>query len=126
MCDKNYLTEYDTDELINALNFCGYDPYYSEYRDEIIAEIKKRLNNKNPAPKLVTQEQLEKMDTGEIVWFEQKDDVRSYIMPMIKDKDGLFKSPYLAASPEAAQLKDTRFWSDRPTNELRKAVKRDG
>lgn len=124
--EYEYLTEYNTDELIEALNFCGCDSYYSEYRDEIIAEIKKRLNNRNPAPKLLTQEQLEKMDTGTVVWFEQKDDVRYYITPMIKYNDGLFKSPHLDVSPEAAQLKNTRFWSERPTDEQRKAVKWDG
>ena len=123
MSDKEYLMEYNTDELIEALNFCGYDSYYSEYRDEIIAEIKKRLNNRNPIPKVVTQEQLEKMDACKVVWFEQKDDIRTYITPMVKDSDGLFKSIYLAASPEAAQLKNARFWSDYPTDEQRKAAK---
>ena len=52
MSDKNDLVEYNTDELIEALNYCGYDPYYSEYRGEIIAEIKKRLNNRNPKAQL--------------------------------------------------------------------------
>lgn len=48
MADKKDLMEYSTDELIEALNYCGYDPYYLDYRYEIIVEIKKRLNNRNP------------------------------------------------------------------------------
>lgn len=31
------------DELIYALNYCGYDSYYRDYRDDIVAEIKKRM-----------------------------------------------------------------------------------
>lgn len=32
------------EELIDSLNYCGYDAYYREYRDDIIAEIKKRMD----------------------------------------------------------------------------------
>jgi len=31
------------EELIYALNYCGYDTYYISYRDDIVAEIKKRM-----------------------------------------------------------------------------------
>ena len=31
------------DELIDELNYCGYDSYYGDYRDDIVAEIKKRM-----------------------------------------------------------------------------------
>lgn len=31
------------DELIDELNYCGYDSYYRDYRDDVVAEIKKRM-----------------------------------------------------------------------------------
>ena len=31
------------DELIDELDYCGYDSYYGDYRDDIVAEIKKRM-----------------------------------------------------------------------------------
>lgn len=40
---KEELKTKTTDELIDELNYCGYDPYYKEYRADIVAEIMKRL-----------------------------------------------------------------------------------
>ena len=31
------------DELIDELNYCGYDSSFGKYRDNIITEIKKRM-----------------------------------------------------------------------------------
>lgn len=31
------------DELIEQLDYCGYDPYYNDLRQEVIAEIKLRM-----------------------------------------------------------------------------------
>lgn len=31
------------DELIERLDYCGYDPYYNDLRQEVIAEIKLRM-----------------------------------------------------------------------------------
>lgn len=41
---KEKLETATNEELIDNLNYCGYDAYYREYRDDIIAEIKKRMN----------------------------------------------------------------------------------
>lgn len=41
---KEKLEAATNEELINSLNYCGYDAYYREYRDDIIAEIKKRMD----------------------------------------------------------------------------------
>ena len=31
------------EELIDKLDYCGYDSYYDKYRADIVAEIKKRM-----------------------------------------------------------------------------------
>lgn len=31
------------DELIDELDYCGYDSYYRDYRDDVVVEIKKRM-----------------------------------------------------------------------------------
>jgi hypothetical protein len=41
---KEKLETATNEELVNKLNYCGYDGYYREYRDDIIAEIKKRMD----------------------------------------------------------------------------------
>lgn len=41
---KEKLEAATNEELIDSLNYCGYDAYYQKYRDDIIAEIKKRMD----------------------------------------------------------------------------------
>ena len=37
------MNELTTDELLDKLDYCGYDPYYDDFRKDIIAEIRRRL-----------------------------------------------------------------------------------
>ena len=42
--NSNELKAADTKALLDDLDYCGYDSYYRDYREEIIAEIERRLN----------------------------------------------------------------------------------
>ena len=68
-------------------------------------------------PKVMTQEELEDLDAGNVVWLEQRDENRNYLMPMIKYDDGIFENRALGAAPIAANLANTRFWSAKPSDE---------
>ena len=69
-------------------------------------------------PKVMTQEELEALNAGNVVWLEQRDENDThYLMPMIKYDDGMFENRLLGADPLAANLANTRFWSARPTEE---------
>ena len=37
------MKEMSTDELLDDLDYCGYDPYYDNFRKDIVAEIRRRL-----------------------------------------------------------------------------------
>ena len=37
------MNELTTDELLDDLDYCGYDPYYDDFRKDIVAEIRRRL-----------------------------------------------------------------------------------
>jgi hypothetical protein len=43
---KEELKIVTNEELIDKLNYCGYDSYYEEYRADIVAEIKKRMRER--------------------------------------------------------------------------------
>ena len=73
-------------------------------------------------PRILTREEMEDAEPGNVVWLEQRDEVRTYLTPMIKYDDGMFENKFLGASPEAVGLANTRFWSAKPTDEQRKAA----
>ena len=73
-------------------------------------------------PHILTRAEMEDAEPGTVVWCEQRDEIRTYMSPMIKYDDGFFENKFLGASPEAVDLANTRFWSGKPTEEHRKAA----
>ena len=78
---------------------------------------------KAPEPRVMTCEDMKNAEPGTVVWCEQRDEIRTYMTPMIKYDNGFFENRFLGADPLAANLKNMRFWTSRPTEEQRKAVK---
>ena len=75
-------------------------------------------------PRVMTRAELEEAEPETVVWCEQRDSIRSYMTPMIKYEDGVYANRYLGADPIAADSSDLiRFWTSRPTEEQRMAVK---
>ena len=69
------------DELIDELNYCGYDSYYGDYRDDIVAEIKKRMQEPI-LDKIKEEVELKRkmyLDMNDIDWLNGCDYVLSVI-----------------------------------------------
>lgn len=76
-------------------------------------------------PRVMTEQEMRDAEPGAVIYCEQRDGVRTYLTPLIKYDDGVFENRFLGAEPEATQLPNVRFWTSRPTDEQRKAVKWD-
>lgn len=73
-------------------------------------------------PRVMTHYEMENAIPGTVVYCEQRDEVRTYLTPMIKYDDGVFENRFLGAEPEAVFLPNIRFWTSRPTDEQREAT----
>ena len=73
-------------------------------------------------PRVMTENDMREAEPGTVIFCEQRDEVRTYLTPMIKYDDGVFENRFLGANPEAAQLANTRFWTSRPTDEQRRTT----
>ena len=74
-------------------------------------------------PRVMTEQEMRDAEPGAVIYCEQRDEVRTYLTPLIKYDDGVFENRFLGANPEATQLQNVRFWTSRPTDEQREAVK---
>ena len=73
-------------------------------------------------PRLITEQEMRDAEPGAVIYCEQRDEVRTYLTPLIKYDDGVFENRFLGAEPEATQLPNVRFWTSRPTDEQREAT----
>ena len=73
-------------------------------------------------PRMMTEQEMRDAEPGAVIYCEQRDEVRTYLTPLIKYDDGVFENRFLGAEPEAAQLPNIRFWTSRPTDEQREAT----
>ena len=54
------MNELTTDELLDDLDYCGYDPYYDDFRKDIVTEIRRRLEEQ---PEIVRCKNCKHWDT---------------------------------------------------------------
>ena len=47
------------DELFEALDYCGYDPYYDSLRKPVISEIRRRLKKQKPVEPITASDEME-------------------------------------------------------------------
>jgi hypothetical protein len=73
-------------------------------------------------PRVMTEQEMRDAEPGAVIYCEQRDEVRTYLTPLIKYDDGVFENRFLGAEPEATQLPNVRFWTSRPTDEQREAT----
>lgn len=126
------------EKVLHGLNSCGfYDgiPNICEvtecpYRDNkaycvhelahdagmLISELLKAQE-----PRVMTHYDMENVEPGNVVWCEQRDEVRTYLTPLIR-YDDIFENRWLGVEPQAVFLPNIRFWTSRPTDEQREAV----
>ena len=92
---KEELESATNEELINELDYCGYDTYYEKYRIDIIAEIKKRMKEpcKNVASSEGMTEEEKKKNIGAIGFLEE----------LKKTQTGKYAQEWLNASIKALE-----------------------
>lgn len=73
-------------------------------------------------PRVMTEQEMRDAEPGAVIYCEQRDEVRTYLTPLIKYDEGVFENRFLGAEPEATQLPNVRFWTSRPTDERREAT----
>lgn len=120
------------EKVIKGLECCdGYCddetgcPYYDELeafdcQEQLRADAIALL--KEQEARVMTEQKMRDAEPGAVIYCEQKDEVRTYLTPLIKYDDGVFENRFLGAEPEATQLPNVRFWTSRPTDEQREAT----
>ena len=117
------------EKVIKGLECCGYTRFMDKCQECPYdgKDCFKRLKTdtlallKAQEPRVMTENDMREAEPGAVIFCEQRDEVRTYLTPMIKYDDGVFESRFLGAGPEAAQLANVRFWTSRPTDERREA-----
>ena len=78
--------------------------------------------DKAQEPRVMTSEEIEALERGEVVWYEQHTPERDYIQPMVADGRG-----YIGNADLGVMLcylgHCERLWTAEPTDEQRQAVK---
>lgn len=102
-------------------NECPYGDVRSEgmCKTQIVHDAIALL--KAQEPRVMTEQEMRDAEPGAVIYCEQRDEVRTYLTPMIKYDDGVFENRFLGAVPEATQLPNIRFWSSKPTDEQRQS-----
>lgn len=84
--------------------------------------LKEIIQNEQES-RLMTKELVADLIEGVTVWVEQRTETRSFLVPMISDGKGNIGCFSLSISVKDVDSPDYRYWSGRPTDEQRKAVK---
>ena len=84
--------------------------------DRCIADALKLL--KAQEPRVMTHYDMENVEPGNVVWCEQRDEVRTYLTPLIR-YDDIFENRWLGVEPQAVFLPNIRFWTSRPDEKRR-------
>ena len=107
-------------EAISKLKYLISSCVGREEIDQTCYELLDYLHEQEP--RLMTSKDMDNAEPGTVVWLEQRDEIRTYLTPMIKYDDGMFENRFLGVSTGAADLANTRFWSVKPSEEQRKAT----
>lgn len=97
-----------------------YLPAFDEEEKQAIDKAIEALTAQEP--RMMTEQEMRDAEPGAVIYCEQRDEVRTYLTPLIKYDDGMFENRFLGAVPEAAQLPNIRFWTSRPTDAQREAT----
>ena len=89
-------------------------------QQERIAELEAKQE-----PRVMTSEEVQRAEEGTVVWFEQHTPERDYLQPMVSTGDRCVGNIYLGVNAQYVKdgAREYRFWTSRPTDEQRKAVK---
>lgn len=70
-------------------------------------------------------EEAQQAEEGTVVWFEQHTPERDYVSPMVSTGDGCIGNLYLGINLQYVKdgAREYRFWSGKPTDAQREAVK---
>lgn len=111
------------ERYVDIPNLAGVENYGDKIVDmpaPLIADALALL--KAQEPRVMTEQEMRDAEPGAVIYCEQRDEVRTYLTPLIKYDDGVFENRFLGAEPEATQLPNVRFWTSRPTDEQREAT----
>lgn len=97
-----------------------YLPAFDEEEKQAIDKAIEALTAQEP--RMMTEQEMRNAEPGAVIYCEQRDEVRTYLTPLIKYDDGMFENRFLGAEPEATQLPNVRFWTSRPSDEVRRAT----
>lgn len=113
----------------NGICYAGKCPYENG-DNESIECIKKLAEDalsllKAQEPRVMTPEEVADQPEGTVVWMEQHTEERDYISAMVCNGKGRIGNYGIGINLEDLDAKDIRFWTSRPTDEQREAVKWD-
>lgn len=74
-------------------------------------------------PMVMTPEEVADQPEGTVVWMEQHTEERDYISAMVCNGKGRIGNYGIGINLEDLDAKDIRFWTSRPTDAQREAVK---
>lgn len=102
----------------------------AHYPDERYTMLREALDIainalKQEEPRLMKPEEVAKADDGTVVWVEKHTEERDYLSAMVCGGEGYIGNFYLSISVKDLESKNIRFWTSRPTDEQREAVKWD-
>ena len=127
----------DRDKVIKGLELCSRAcrqncPYRNDFDFDPLECVKRLTADalsmlKAQEPRVMTSEEVQRAEEGTVVWFEQHTPERDYLQPMVSTGDGCVGNNYLGVNLQYVKdgAREYRFWTSRPTEEQRKAVKWD-
>lgn len=123
------------EKVIRGLECCLHGPMQCE-KCPYMSEVGKTVPNcvktmrtdalsllKAQEPRVMTPEEVADQPEGTVVWMEQHTEERDYISAMVCSGKGRIGNYGIGINLEDLDAKDIRFWTSRPTDEQRKAVK---
>ncbi|MBQ3955237.1 MAG: hypothetical protein II680_05055 [Clostridia bacterium] len=114
-----------TGDVDDNCDHCPYSPEYGKSCIGIEATRDALVLLKKEEPRVMAREEVIDLPQGSVVWYEEKSESGSFLRAMISDGNGFLGDFYLGVNANEIELKRQRFWTSRPTEEQRKAVKWD-
>lgn len=99
------------DKMCNAIN---------TYCSDAISLLKEQ------EARVMTREEVIATPEGVVVWMEDHSESGNYIQPIVSNGNGRLGNFYIGVASYDIEIRWRRFWTSRPTDEQRKAVKWDG